>query len=295
MARRRGRGGSGRRGPAPRRGGDRSDDPSSSDPDDGSVEELKPAETVSSPRRRPPGVDHLPRAGTRQRGDKLSQDVRQVVRELRDHCGQCAYRRVCAFGPVKFQAERGKRGPRHRHAEILKKGLNTVARLGDDWENALVALLGEREKDALLAACMLAVAWRKRPEKILELIEYAVLRCDVDSLKANALEVSSRDDMGLAPGDGIDPEELQCRMFRGQVLRLASFSGDEQVLKSMQDLLVLDADDEGRLFQYEAVGVLGILIGRKLPGQKWIKSLEKDISGPFRATFAARDPGNKVW
>ena len=81
-------------------------------------------------------------------------------------------------------------------------------------------------------------------------------------------------------------------MFRGQVLRLASFAQDREVLGRMQELLVLAPDDEGRLDQYEAVAVLALLSGRGMSATKWIKSLEKDAPGPFRATFAVRDPGN---
>ncbi|RMG09399.1 MAG: hypothetical protein D6731_19575 [Planctomycetota bacterium] len=216
-----------------------------------------------------------------------------MVRELRDRCGECRYRRICAFGPAKYQIEVHSRpDARHRHAETLKEGLRRLSRAGEDWEESLLWLLGGREKDALLSACLLAVAWRRRPEKVLALADYAAERCDVDRLKAELTELSSEDETGLAPGQGIDPDALQCRMFRGQVIRLASFFPREEVLRAMQELLVLGADDEGRLFQYEAVGVLALLIGLRLPGDRWVRSLEKDIAGPFRATFAHRDPGN---
>src|SRR5690606_146653 len=91
---------------------------------------------------------------------------------------------------------------------------------------------------------------------------------------------------------GISPSDLQERAFRGQVLRLGAFFADGEVLGALQEILVLGPDDDGRLDQNEAVAVLALLIGRKMPADRWIRGLEKDAKGPFRATFAARDPGN---
>src|SRR5262249_814502 len=59
----------------------------------------------------------------------------------------------------------------------------------------------------------------------------------------------------------------------------------------VRNLLVLAPDDEGRLFQYEAVAALAYLVGLRRPGTKWIAELEAGALGPFRATFATRDPG----
>lgn len=216
-----------------------------------------------------------------------------MVGELRETCGSCGYRRLCAFAPVKLQIDRAtKKGSRHRHEPMLKKGLKRLVQIEGDWERGLITMLAGREKDALLAACLLAEAWRKRPERLHELIVYTGDRCDVDGLKEMVGQRPSTDETALQPGMGIDPDKLQTRMFRGQVLRLASFFRDGDVLKAMQDLLVLDGDDEGRLFQYEAVSALALLIGRKMAPGKWIRGLESDAKGPFRATFATRDPGN---
>lgn len=220
-------------------------------------------------------------------------DVRRVVGELREACSACGYRRICAFAPVKFQIDRRKKPrARHRHEPVLKKGLGKLTRLDGDWEKGLIMMLAGREKDALLAACLLSQAWRKDPRSVHKLIQYTAERCEVDRLKEELADQPSANETGLQPGMGIDPEKLQTRMFRGQVLRLVSFFPKPEVLQSMQDLLVLDADDEGRLFQYEAVSVLALLIGLNMTPAKWIKSLEKDVAGPFRATFATRDPGH---
>lgn len=238
-------------------------------------------------------VEHLPRSGARANRNPVHAEVRRVVADLREVCGACAYRRICAFAPVKLQIERSAdRRAKHRHEPVLRRGIRRLARLGEGWEDGLVAMLAGREKDALLATCLLAEGWRSQSKEIRRLIEYTAERCDVDRLKAEALELPSKDSTGLAPGQGIDPELLQTRMFRGQVLRLAAFFADPDVLGAMQEILVLAPDDDGRLDQYEAVAVLALLIGRRMPADRWISALEKDAKGPFRSTFAVRDPGN---
>lgn len=290
MAKRRGRGADGRpsRDSARPRGGEKKSQPRRPRKPPPSDDEQSVTGDQSGDR-----VEHLPKPGERPNRGEIFQKVHREIRDLREACGQCRYRRICAFAPVKFQTEvqKEKRSV-HRHEKILKDGLRKISRLDGDWENALVAMLTGREKDALLAACLLSIAWKKRPASLVKLINYTQERCDVDGLKADLAEASSADATGLQPGQGIDPDALQCRMFRGQVIRMASFSTHDEVLKSMQDLLVLNADDDGRLFQYEAVGVLGLLVGRQLPPDRWIKGLQKDIKAPFLATFATRAPGN---
>jgi hypothetical protein len=236
------------------------------------------------------GPELLPKAGAPLHLDAAERDVRRVVGELREVCGACGYRRICAFAPAKLQVEvKADPKSRHRHAKVLADGLERLRAIEGNWERGLVRMLAAREKDALLAGCLLSQAWRRDPSPLQELIRYTVERCDVEALKAAAAD--RPEGQPLKPGEGVDPEALQTRMFRGQVLRLASFFPDEDVLKAMQDLLVLDADEDNRLLQYEAVAALALLIGRSLPGTKWIKALERDAPGPFRATFAARDPG----
>lgn len=256
----------------------------------------RPAAKGEEPRprqERPRGPEYLPRAGAPPPRDPLQADVRRVVTELRELCGACAYRRICAFAPVKLQIERrAKHGAEHRHQPVLRRGLQRLEKLGGEWEAALVRQLAGREKDALLAACLLAERWRKHPKGARRLIEYTAERCDVDRLKAELAETPSRETVGLQPGQGIDPAALQERAFRGQVLRLGAFFADPDVLGALQEILVLGPDDDGRLDQNEAVAVLALLIGRKMPAERWIKGLEKDAKGPFRATFASRDPGN---
>lgn len=236
------------------------------------------------------GPELLPKAGTPLHLDAAERDVRRVVGELREVCGGCGYRRICAFAPAKLQVEvKAEPKARHRHAKVLADGLERLRAIEGNWERGLVRMLAAREKDALLAGCLLSQAWRRDPTPLQELIRYTAERCDVEALKGAAAD--RPEGQRLAPGQGVDPEALQTRMFRGQVLRLASFFPDEDVLKAMQDLLVLDADEDNRLLQYEAVAALALLVGRSLPGTKWIKALERDAPGPFRATFAARDPG----
>ncbi|MCO5170125.1 MAG: hypothetical protein M9894_27645 [Planctomycetes bacterium] len=237
------------------------------------------------------GPELLPRAGAPVHLDAAERDVRRVVGELREVCGACGYRRICAFAPAKLQVEvKADRKARHRHARVLQDGLERLRGVEGNWERGLVRMLAAREKDALLAGCLLSQAWRKDPAPLVELLRYTHERCGVEALKEAAAE--RPEGKPLEPGQGVDPERLQTRMFRGQVLRLASFFTQEEALKAMQELLVLDADEESRLFQYEAVAALALLVGRSLPGTKWIKALERDAPGPFRATFAARDPGN---
>jgi hypothetical protein len=240
------------------------------------------------------GPELLPRANAPVHLDAGDRAVRRIVGELREVCGACGYRRICAFAPAKLQVER-KEDPkvRHRHARVLQDGLERLRGVEGNWERALVRMLAAREKDALLAGCLLSQAWRKDPTPLLEVIRYTHDRCEVEALKEAAAQRPEGQAGAplLQPGQGVDPERLQTMMFRGQVLRLASFSGDERALLALQDLLVLDADEDNRLFQYEAVAALALLVGRSMAGSKWIKALEKDAPGPFRATFAARDPG----
>ena len=228
--------------------------------------------------------------------DEVAKEVRQVVGSLREACGACGYRRTCAFAPVKLQIERQEQPEtRHRHAAILRKGLKELSEIRGNWRKALIRMMVGREKDALLAGCLLYAVDRKSPDRFMELLDYTFKRCDVDRLKAEAAVAAEELGDPSAEGPslhGVDPEKLQARMFRGQVLRTAAFFGDEDILKRMQDLLVLDADDEHRLFQYEAVAALALLIGRRLTGSKWIESLEQDALGMFRATFATRDAGS---
>jgi len=239
-----------------------------------------------------PAVEWLPR-GKPAPPDETALAVRQTVAGLREACSACPYRRICVFAPVKLQIESG-RDPdaRHRHQRTLKKGLGQLSRLDGDWQGALIQMLVGREKDALLAGCLLAVAWRRHPDPLERLLAYTEVRCDVDRLKEELAGVGSAEERALEEGQGVDPERLQQQMFRGQVIRLAAFMPRDDALRRMQDLLVLDADEEDRLFQYEAVGVLALLIGLRLSGSAWVKSLERDAPGPFRSTFASRDPGN---
>jgi len=239
---------------------------------------------------RPP-VPWVPEPGQPLKPDATDRAVRQIVGSLREGCGQCRYRRICAFAPAKHQIElQGKSSARHRHAAFLGKGLQRLSRIKGDWVSGLIRMLTGREKDALLAGCLISEAWRERPQDLKRLASYTVEACDVDELKEN---VSARSSVSeVTEGGGVDPRRLIQRMFRGQVLRILSFSPHESVLGEMQSLLVLDADEEDRLFQYEAVAALALLIGRRMSGTAWIKSLERDAPGPFRATFATRDPGN---
>lgn len=243
--------------------------------------------------RRKFAVHYLPEPGSPPSRDPVTRDVRGIVGKLRQKCGACGFRRVCAFAPVKLHIDRrkDKRLP-HRHQPVLRKGLKELSKLEGDWEAALVGMLAGTEKDALLAGCLLYELYRKKPRKIMHLIEYTADRCDVDGLKAEVAEGTSKDSALLRPGEGIDPDRMVTRAFRSQMLRMISFFREKDVLGSMQDLLVLDADDEGRLVQAEAVAVLAFLIGRKMSPSAWIGGLEKDAPGPFRATFAYRDPGH---
>lgn len=236
------------------------------------------------------GPELLPRAGAPVHLDGAERDVRRIVGELREVCGACGYRRICAFAPAKLQVEvKADKKARHRHARVLADGLERLRGVEGNWERGLVRMLAAREKDALLAGCLLSQAWRRDPTPLIELLRYTHERCGVEALKEAAGERPRG--QALKPGQGVDPEALQTRMFRGQVLRLASFFTQEEALKAMQELLVLDADEDDRLFQCEAVAALALLVGRGLSGTKWIKALERDAPGPFRATFAARDPG----
>lgn len=245
-----------------------------------------------SKKRRSRKRDFLPPAGEPPRRDATTREVRQIVGHLRQQCSHCGYRRVCAFAPVKLQIERRRdRKLRHRALPLLKKGLQDLSQVEGDWEAALVAMLAGSEKDALLAGCLLSELHRKKPRKVLELVEYAIERCDVDELKAEvATGSTSRESGALQPGEGLDPDRLLRNMFRGQLLRMISFFGDADVLAGLQELLVLDADEEGRLVQAEAVAVLSLLIGRQMDPNRWVKSLAKDAAGPFQATFAYRAP-----
>ncbi len=258
-------------------------------------DEPAPEKKRKKPKRRTDlldGAELLPKPGVPIQTERVERDVRRIVGELREACGGCAYRRVCAFAPAKLQIEmHAEKRAKHRHSPVLERGLAKLRELDGPWQRGLVRMLALREKDALLAGCLLAAAWRKEPDALHDLMGYVVERCDVEALKEAAAGASERDDGKLKPGEGIKPDALQARMFRGQVLRVASFFRDEEVLTGMQELLVLDADDEGRLFQYEAVAAVALLIGKRLPGAKWIKALERDAPGPFRATFASRDPG----
>ncbi|MGE0708756.1 MAG: hypothetical protein AB7N76_21360 [Planctomycetota bacterium] len=240
------------------------------------------------------GAAYLPEPGQPPSKDPAARDVRRVVGQLRGKCGACGFRRLCAFAPVKLHIDRrrDKRLP-HRHQAVLRAGLKELSKIEGDWESALVSMLAGPEKDALLAGCLIYELWRKRPEKVRRLTDYTADRCGVDELKAAIGDDASREEeAGLRPGQGIDPDRLLTRAFRSQVLRAISFFQQDEVLGGLQDLLVLDADDEGRLVQAEAVAVLSFLIGRKMSPEKWVGSLEKDAQGPFRATFAYRAPGH---
>jgi hypothetical protein len=238
-------------------------------------------------------VHYLPEPGGAPPRDPVTREVRHIVGQLRQKCGACGFRRLCAFAPVKLQIDRrkDKRLP-HRHQKLLRQGLKQLSRVEGDWEPALIGMLAGSEKDALLAGCLVYELWRKRPEKVRHLVDYTAQRCDVDGLKAEVADIGSEDSTRLQPGQGIDPDRLLTRQFRSQVLRMISFFRKSDSLALLQDLLVLDSDDDGRLVQSEAVAVLSLLIGRKMSPDKWIGSLEKDASGPFRATFAYRSPGH---
>ncbi|MBI3726635.1 hypothetical protein HY251_22140, partial [bacterium] len=216
--------------------------------------------------------------------------VRGIIAELRDACGACAYRRICGFAPVGFQIARVRDGERVRHAHhaVLKEGVERIVEV-PGWEKALLPLLGEREKDALLAGCLLATAWGKKPERMAKLIAYTADRTGVDELReeANAGAPPPKEAGPFGLG-AVDPEKLRTRMVRGQVLRAAAFARTSEELRRLAGLLVLDHDEEGRLFQYEAVAALSLLVGVERPGEKWISELEAKARSAFRATFAAR-------
>lgn len=259
--------------------------------------------------------DLLPRlGGPGGRGD-ADRAVRAVVAEYREACGACRYRRLCGFAPVAYQIERNREGEevRHAHHRVLKAGVAKLEKI-PGWHKALLAILAEREKDALLAGCLLATAWAKTPHKMARLIEYTAARCDVPTLREEARHekgkiVSDEDDGDdddsadegdddddgpgrKPPGLGaIDPEKLRARMFRGQVLRAVCFGRSADELRRIKDLLVLASDEEGRLFQYEAVAALTLLVAVRRPGDRWIQELESKALSPFRATFGARDAG----
>ncbi|MEZ0229726.1 MAG: hypothetical protein ACAI25_13955, partial [Planctomycetota bacterium] len=250
-------------------------------------------------------ADLLPKfSGVAGRGE-ADKAVRAIVGELREACGACRYRRICGFAPVAFQIKRVHKGDdaRHAHHRVLKAGVERLEKV-PGWHKAILSVLAEREKDALLAGCLLATAWAKKPDKLKKLVEYTATRCDVEKLRAEQREekphVHSDDDdhdgdddrPGIPKLGAIDPEKLRARMFRGQVLRLIAFGREPEQLKLIKDLLVLSSDDEGRLFQYEAVAALALLSGLQRPGDKWIAELEAKALAPFRATFASRDAGD---
>lgn len=250
-------------------------------------------------------ADLLPKLGGPQGRGEQDRAVRAIVGELREACGACRYRRICGFAPVAYQIKRARDGPdaRHAHHKVLKAGVARLEQL-PGWHKALLAVLAEREKDALLAGCLLATAWANNPEKLERLVEYTAGRCNVEKLREEQREEKPQvhtDDEDRDPSEpnpgvlklgAIDPEKLRARMFRGQVLRLLSFTRDPEQLRLIKDLLVLSSDDEGRLFQYEAVAALSLLVGAQRGGGKWIEELESKALGPFRATFGARDPGD---
>ncbi len=250
-------------------------------------------------------ADLLPKMGGPQGRGDADKAVRKIVGELREACGACPYRRICGFAPVAFQIRRVRHEEkaRHGHHAILKAG---VARLDEvpGWHKAILAILAEREKDALLAGCLLATAWAKEPKRLGRLVEYTASRCNVEKLREEQRdekpETHSEDDeapedeprKGVLKLGAIDPEKLRARMFRGQVLRLIAFARDPEQLRLIKDLFVLSSDDEGRLFQYEAVAALALLVGMQRPGNKWIQELESKALAPFRATFGSRDAGD---
>jgi hypothetical protein len=252
--------------------------------------------------------DLLPRLGGPQGRGEADRAVRAVIAEFREACGACRYRRICGFAPVAFQIERVRDGEtaRHAHHRVLKAGVARLEKI-PGWDKALLAVLAEREKDALLGGCLLATAWAKTPEKMTRLIEYTAHRCDVAGLREEASReppepVAEDEDEGGGGDDegprrpiglgAIDPEKLRARMFRGQVLRATAFGRSVDELRRLKDLLVLATDEEGRLFQYEAVAALSLLVGVQRPGAKWIEELEAKALSPFRATFGARDAGD---
>lgn len=250
-------------------------------------------------------ADLLPKFGGVAGRGEADKAVRAIVGELREACGACRYRRICGFAPVAFQVRRSRDGEKARHAHhaVLKAGVARLERV-PGWHKAILGVLAEREKDALLAGCLIATAWAKKPDKLKKLVEYTATRCDVDKLREEQREekphVHSEDDEpaggderpGVPRFGSIDPEKLRARMFRGQVLRLVAFGREPDQLKMIKDLLVLSSDDEGRLFQYEAVAALALLTGLQRPGDKWIAELEAKALAPFRATFASRDAGD---
>ncbi len=249
-------------------------------------------------------ADLLPKMGGPQGRGESDKAVRAIVGELREACGACRYRRICGFAPVAFQVQRvgGGESARHSHHAVLKAGVARLEKV-PGWHKSLLAVLAEREKDALLAGCLLATAWARKPEKLARLVEYTASRCDVEKLREEQREekpeAHSEDDEaddddrpGMPKLGAIDPEKLRARMFRGQVLRLISFARDPDQLKHIKDLFVLASDDEGRLFQYEAVAALALLVGLERGGDKWISELEAKALAPFRATFASRDAGD---
>src|SRR5581483_2960842 len=129
-------------------------------------------------------ADLLPRLGGPMGRGESDRAVRAVVAEFREACGACRYRRICGFAPVAFQIERSRGGDeaRHAHHRVLKAGVERLLQI-PGWEKSLFALFAEREKDALLAGCLLATAWGKTPQKMAKLIEYTAKRCDVPALR----------------------------------------------------------------------------------------------------------------
>lgn len=234
-----------------------------------------------------PHADYLNEYGLpAPRNDAEDRSARAVFKELRETCQACSYRRLCSFAPVALHIQRTTNpDARHTHYKILRYGLKKLVATGDNWYVTLLNIMAERERDGHLAGCLLAEAWSSYPDRMAELLN------EVKDLSAPLLvNRPTIDEAGharrLAPGQGVDPRMLRAQVFRGQLVRAASFLEDEELFNATFHSLEFIPDEEGRLHQHEIVAALTLLITDDISANEWVSELDEVAKEPFRATFA---------
>ena len=218
--------------------------------------------------------------------------ARDLIADAREKCNECRYRRVCVFAPVSLAADRS-RGKRtaHPHRKVLKRALLSLMKATDEWESGLLHLLAGREKDALLAGCILAEGLSDDPELMARLVAHADARYE-EALMGSGSRPSMR--RRRIPGEPtpppqLAPEVVAVRMVRGQVMRAAALVADEGVNQAVNGHLRFEPDDEGRLHPYETAALLTRFVQAGKPAGEWVEECEAQDRELFRATVAVRD------
>ncbi len=219
--------------------------------------------------------------------------AREVIAENREACSLCSYRKICVYAPASLESDvRSKRRKLHPHVQTLRSAVGKLEDASRGWRIGLVKMLAGREKDALLAGCLLAIGCEDDPEFMRRLLEHADDQYSKILDKSGTVAAPPRK---IRPGDdappplAMAPEALAGRMLRAQSIRAAAIVRERETIAKVRDRVRLEADEEGRLGAYEAAALLKMLLFDNKPTAAWVEECEARDREIFLSTFAVRD------